>query len=73
MRKRMSDDRRRQVATTKLRHGEDFYKRLSSMGGKASATFKDKAKAKLAITKRWHPEYFDEDGKLKPEYMEKIK
>ena len=45
----MNDDRRRQVETTKKRHGEDFYKKI----GLKSARFKDPKLAKEAINKRW--------------------
>ncbi len=58
------DDRARQVQTTKERHGSDFYRKL----GAKSATFKDVKLAKLAALKRWHPDWFDEEGNLKEEY-----
>lgn len=58
------EDRIRQVETTRERHGDDFYRKL----GEKSATFKDKKIAKLAALKRWHPEWFDEEGNLKEEH-----
>ena len=59
----MNDDRRRQVETTRARHGDDFYKRIAKKGKTWNSDT-----ARLAILKRWHPDWFDENGKLKKEY-----
>lgn len=59
----MRDDRKRQVETTKKRHGNDFYKKIAQK----SATFRDSEVAKRAALKRWHPERFDDNGNLKQE------
>lgn len=58
--KRMSEDRKRQVETTKKRYGEDHYRVL----GLKASSFKDPKLARRAALKRWHPELFDENGKL---------
>ncbi len=47
--KEMTDDRKRQVATTKLKYGNDYYIKL----GQKSATFKDPEVARAAALKRW--------------------
>lgn len=60
----MNDDRKRQVATTKARYGEDHYKKISAKGKKLNSET-----AKLAVMKRWYPERFDENNKLKKEYQ----
>lgn len=66
MKKRMNRDRKQQVATTKLRHGNDHYEII----GAKSASFKDKSLASRAANIRWHPERYDEDGTLKEDYSE---
>ena len=47
----MSEDRKRQVATTRARHGDDFYVGIGkkSKGG----GFNDPEVAKRAASKRW--------------------
>lgn len=62
--KRTTDDRKRQVATTYDRYGADHYRTIGLRG----ANWVDKEKARTAALKRWHPNWFDEDGKLLPEY-----
>lgn len=66
--KRMATDRMRQVATTKSRYGDNHYEVVGSL----SATFKDQAIARKAIWKRWHPDHFDAQGNIKPEFMEEF-
>lgn len=66
--KRQTKDRKQQVQTTKLTHGNDHYEKIGAMG----ATFKDKGVAKLAAMKRWHPDYFDEEGNILPKFEDKI-
>lgn len=61
--KRMTEDRKRQVATTKARHGKDWYSKIATK----SAAFRDPVKAQEAAFKRWHPEWFDDNGKLIPQ------
>lgn len=56
----MLEDRKRQVETTRARYGADHYKKIGLMG----AQFGDKNKARLASLKRWHPDWFDENGEL---------
>lgn len=56
----MSADRKRQVETTKRRYGEDYYSTI----GKAGAAKKTKEDMKLMAMKRWHPELFNDEGKL---------
>lgn len=63
MEKEMSEDRRRQVETTKLRHGNDYYAKISDKSPSKSR-FKDSNLARLAALKRFHPDWFDEEGKL---------
>jgi hypothetical protein len=58
--KRITKDRKQQVATTLKRHGSDHYEKI----GAKAATFKDPKIASLAAWKRWHPEDFDEEGNL---------
>lgn len=57
--KEMTDDRKRQVATTRNRHGKDFYKRIGGLSGGKGQTFRDPEKARAAANKRWHPERKD--------------
>lgn len=49
----MRSDRKRQVATTRLRHGKEFYKEIGSVGGKASPNKYTSESGKLAAKKRW--------------------
>jgi hypothetical protein len=64
----MSNDnsRKRQVETTKKRHGSDFYHKIGGM--RKSNPYL----AKWASWHYWHKEAFDELGQLKPEYEEKF-
>lgn len=48
-----TEDRIRQVATTKEIHGEDHYKTIGARGGKNSPTKFDSSSASAAANKRW--------------------
>ena len=63
MEKQMSEDRKRQVETTKARHGEDYYSKISDQSPSKSR-FKDSNLARLAALKRFHPDWFDSEGNL---------
>lgn len=52
-RKRMSADRKQQVATTRERHGNDFYSNIGKQSSGAGMTFRDPEKARQAAFKRW--------------------
>ncbi len=54
----MTDDRKRQVRTTKERHGDDFYKKIGAKSSGKGQTFRDSEKARDAANRRWHPEWF---------------
>lgn len=51
--KRMTEDRKRQVATTRERHGKDFYKEIGKKSSGAGQTFRDPEKARAAARIRW--------------------
>lgn len=57
---RMTEDRKRARDTIIERHGPDFWQKI----GDKSAGFRDPRVAQLAALKRWHPEWFDENGEL---------
>lgn len=48
-----SEDRLRQVETTKLNYGPDHYKKIGGKGGANSPTKFNSESAKLAAQKRW--------------------
>lgn len=48
-----TEDRKRQVKTTKENHGDDFYKKAGSAGGKKSTTKFNSDAAKKAVEARW--------------------
>ena len=56
----MEDSRRRQVATSKLRYGNQHYETL----GRISGNNRTKEEMRLMVLKRWHPDWFDENGKF---------
>lgn len=61
------EDRKRQVETTRLRYGASHY---SDIAKKAK---KDPKQQQLKAYRRWHPEWFNEEGELKDEHKEKVK
>ncbi len=61
----MAKDRQQQVKTIREVYGLDHFAKVGAM----SSTFKDKRIAKRASWKYWHPERFDDDGKLLPEWQ----
>lgn len=76
----MKNDRRRQVATTRLKNNErlvkeckheprcvDWYKHISKLGGEAAQGFKAENMGKVAAMIRWHP-YMFENGTVLPEF-----
>lgn len=48
-----SEDRIRQVETTKKKHGKDFYSRIAKKGGENSPTKFDSKTGSAAIKARW--------------------
>lgn len=66
--KRIAVDRLQQVATTRARYGDKHYEIIGAM----SATFLDRRIAKKAILKRWHPDWFSEDGNMLPQYEKEL-
>lgn len=53
-------DRERQVATRKRRHGEDAYAKMAS-NRLMSMTPEERSEfARRSVTKRWHPDWTDE-------------
>lgn len=66
--KEMARDRVQQVLTVRQRYGPNHYETIGAM----SATFNDKRIAKKAITKRWHPEYFDASGNILPQHAHEL-
>ena len=53
MKKKMSEDRERQVKTTRERHGKDFYQKAGAMSSGKGITFRDPQKAREAALLRW--------------------
>ncbi len=52
-RRRLNDRERRRIATTKQRHGADFFTRNAKKAGKSSTTKFNSETASLAAKKRW--------------------
>lgn len=57
-----SEDRVRQVKTTKAKHGEDHYKKIGSKGGVNSPTKFNSESAKKAARIRWDAVKNNEKG-----------
>jgi hypothetical protein len=56
----MNDDRKRQVATRKKRHGENTYSRMARDRLMKLTPEERSELARRAVTKRYHPEWTDE-------------
>lgn len=61
-----TDDRRRQVETTKKRYGPDYYVKIGEMRGSS------RVQAKYASWRRWHPTRFNEDNTIKQEWRDEF-
>lgn len=49
----LRDDRKRQVETTKARHGEDHFKKIGQKGGQNNPLKFNSETAKAAAERRW--------------------